>query len=344
MDKDKLRILFLGPITFNPDGTPRDQMGKLIEGFKEKDYTAYSRSRVKSKPLRLLSMLFFMLRVNTYDAVYIQSFGFLSFVFEDVVSRVARIFQKKILFTVRGGAFMEFAERKPKWVKRVFSRADVITTPSLFLKQQLETLNFQIHYIPNFTDLTNFQFDRSNVKPYSILWVRSFEPIYHPELAIESFAKIKESYPQATLTMIGRDRGGLASARQRMQELNVEKDVRIVGYVPNNELFKYYQTHQVFLTTTRYESFGVAIFEAASCGVPNISVDVGEIPLIWKDKESIMLAKRNAQECADKIAEVFNDPDLEKRLSKNAKINSEKYSWDRIWPKWQEVSQSLIRM
>ena len=319
-------------------------MGKLVEGFKMEGYTAYSKSRIKCKPLRLLSMLFFMLRVNSYDAVFIQSFGFLSFVYEDIVSRVARIFQKKILFTVRGGAFMEFAERKPKWVKTVFSRADIVTTPSLFLKKQLETLNFQVHYIPNFTDLTNFQFDRSNVKPYSILWVRSFEPIYHPELAIESFANIKKSFPQATLTMIGPDRGGLASAKRRMQELNVEKDIWIVGYLPNNELFKYYQTHQVFLTTTRYESFGVAVFEAASCGVPNVSVDVGEIPLIWEDKESIMLAKRDAHQCAEKIAKVFNDPDLEKRLSTNAKINSEKFSWNRIWPKWQEVSQSLTKI
>lgn len=344
MVQNNLRILFLGPITYNPDGTPRDQMGKLVEVFKAKDYTAYSRSRITSKPLRLLSMLFFMLRVNTYDAVYIQSFGSLSFVFEDIVSGVAKIFQKKILFTVRGGAFMEFADCKPKWVKRVFSRADIITTPSLFLKKQLETMNFKVHYIPNFTDLSNFQFDRSNVKPYSILWVRSFEPIYHPELAIESFANIKKSFPEATLTMIGRDRGGLAPAKHRMQELKVEKDIRIIGYVPNNELSKYYQTHHVFLTTTRYESFGVAIFEAASCGTPNISVDVGEIPFIWKNKENIMLAKRDAQECAEKIAEVFNDPELEKRLSTNAKINSKKFSWERIWPKWQEVSQSLKRI
>jgi len=341
MSHKKLRILFLGPITYNPDGTPRDQMGKLVKGFAEKDYTVFSRSQIKSKPLRLLSMLFFMLKVNTYDAVYIQSFGFLSFIFEDIVSRMAKIFRKKIVFTIRGGAFMEFAERKSEWVKRVFSRADIITTPSVFLKKELENMNFEVHYVPNFTDLSNFQYDRSNVKPHSILWVRSFEPSYHPELAIESFAIIKKSFPEATLTMIGPDKGGLARAKHKMQELNVEKDIRIEGYVPNNKLFKYYQNHQVFFTTTRYESFGVAIFEAASCGTPNISVEVGEIPFIWENRHSILFAKRNAKECAKKISELFNNPDLEERLSKNAKINAERYSWEKIWPKWQKVTESL---
>jgi glycosyltransferase involved in cell wall biosynthesis len=40
------------------------------------------------------------------------------------------------------------------------------------------------------------------------------------------------------------------------------------------------------------------LVEAASCGIPCVSVSVGEIPFIWKDEEQMLFAKRDAADFA----------------------------------------------
>jgi len=42
-------------------------------------------------------------------------------------------------------------------------------------------------------------------------------------------------------------------------KLGMEFSVEIIGTVKNRDLYKYYQTHEVFLNTTSYESFRVAV-------------------------------------------------------------------------------------
>ena len=124
--------------------------------------------------------------------------------------------------------------------------------------------------------------------------MRAFHDIYHPKLAIETVANLKLRHPDVHLTMIGPDQGTLPACRDRIRELGLEDHISILGYLPNTELNQYYSSHAVYLNTTRYESFGVALIEAGSCGIPCVSTSVGEIPYIWQDGVNILLAERNA--------------------------------------------------
>jgi glycosyltransferase involved in cell wall biosynthesis len=81
------------------------------------------------------------------------------------------------------------------------------------------------------------------------------------------------------------------SKKQKTWLLNwalLEK-ITFTGPINNTELPAYYSSHSVFLNTTSYESFGMAVLEAAACGIPTVSTPVGEIPLLWKAGEEIML-------------------------------------------------------
>lgn len=334
------KVLILGPI-FNTKAGPSGQGGQLYMRLSSTKVSVSRASHFRNKILRMLHSIFAVIRIWRYNLIHLQSFGLLAFVLEDVVSIIARITGKPIIFTLRGGAFYEFYEKHPKWVRRVLNRATVITSPSFFLSSKFNELGFEIRYVPNAIELEKFLPDRAP-KRHSLLWVRAFHDIYNPELAIKTVSTLKDQYPDVHLTMIGPSQGLLDSCIELIHNLNLEKHISLLGYVPNDKLSDYYNSHQVYLNTTRYESFGVALVEAGACGIPTVSTAVGEIPLIWKDGANILLAQRDEQDFAQKITALFEDTKLYEHISSAAIKNSQKYSWSMVLPEWIALYNEII--
>jgi glycosyltransferase involved in cell wall biosynthesis len=334
------RILLIGPIFNTPSG-PSGQGGKLFSKFVEDDYFVIKASHFRNKLARFLHTIIIVMKFWRYDIILLQSFGLLAFVMEDVVSRLSVFFNKPIIFTLRGGAFFEFYKKHPKWVRKVLNRATYITSPSYFLSNKFSYEGFKVIYIPNFLDFENFKFKREVENNLTILWVRAFHDIYHPELAIETIKLLKQIYPKIKLTMIGPDQGLLDKCVILIKKYNLEDNIQILGYISNNQLQEFYHKNRTFITTTRYESFGVAIIEAGACGLPCVSTNVGEIPLIWQDNENILLANRDAKDFALKIQKVIEDDFIYEKLSNNAHKNAIKYTWENVKPLWDELIQSI---
>ena len=327
-------LLLVGPIFFK-NGYPVDQMGKLKFKLINEGYSVMSVSIYRNRLLRLLDTVFSMIfKFYSYDVVIIQCFSFKAFILEDIASFIASIFKKKVIITIRGGAFLVFSEKNPCWVKRVFNRANLITTPSIFLRNELHLLGYKINHTSNFIDIDRFDYNYKFNEAKKILWVRAFHEIYRPDLAIESFRIVKQKYPSATLTMIGPDQGDLDKTLQLIKTHNLNDSIFILGIIDNIFLPDYYSEHSVFITTTKYESFGVAIFEAASSGIPIVSTCVGEIPFLWKDSHDILFSDGSPLDFASKIFRVFEDRKLAENLSKNARENAEKHTWESVKNKW----------
>ncbi|HCN36595.1 MAG TPA: hypothetical protein DIS94_02640, partial [Bacteroidetes bacterium] len=80
-----------------------------------------------------------IINIKKYDILILQVYGNFSFYYEDIISFISKASGKKIIFTIHGGSFGEFFDRKKSWVQRVLSRADVITVPSEFMFNNLES-------------------------------------------------------------------------------------------------------------------------------------------------------------------------------------------------------------
>jgi glycosyltransferase involved in cell wall biosynthesis len=332
----RIKVLFIGTFLSKKRGT-KGIAESLSERLKEEGVSTRLSSCYENKVIRmfdiLLSIFFFRGRI-----VHIDVFSGSAFNIADLASSLAKFRKKKILMTLHGGRLPEFSGSNMPRIKRIFERTDKILTPSMFIQEHFRKLGFKVEYLPNSIDLSNFRFDRTTMKPNSLLWVRAFTSIYNPEVPIKLLASLKEKYPDCTLTMIGPDRGLMEKCKELADSLGVSKDISFLGSVPNNELYAYYQTHAVYLNTTSYESFGVAVVEAASCGIPIVSNNVGEIPYLWNHKENIMLVENNSFSMyCDCINELFDSSDLSSKLSINARKKSERFNWPEIKNEWLNI-------
>ncbi len=328
----KRSILQVGPFILP------DQLPKLYNHFKTDGFVVYKKSTIKNRYFRFLdTILFLVFSIRKYDVVIIHTFGFFSFFLEYPTILIAHFFKKRLVLYIHGGAFIDFYEKYEFFVKRYILLADIIATPSHFLRIGLENKGYLINVIPNTIDSEIFYFTNSVKRPFSILWVRAFHEIYQPFLVLDILNCLKEKYPNINITMIGPDQGLLADFISKVKDNSLEKYITIAGRVDNNELVKYYNTHQVFLTTTKFESFGVAILEAARCKIPQVSTSVGEIPLMWENGIEILLCESNGLSLSHQIDKLFNSEELRNNIAEAAYFKSLRYDWEFVKSLWYNI-------
>lgn len=292
-------------------------------------------SKFENKIFRLLEIVIGVI-FYSYEKMHIDTYSGNAFRIAEIATFFGKLRKKKIIINLRGGALPDFYENGNQLrFKKLFKKVDLVLSPSKYLQEFLKKKKLKVVYLPNSINIKSFPFNRNKIIPFSLLWVRAFTEIYNPELAVKTLYEVKKEFPLSRLTMIGPDKGLLSDVTRLVKKLNLQDSVDILGPINNDDLYKYYQTHSIFLNTTSYESYGVAVMEAASCGIPIISTSVGELPFLWKDNENILLIEKfDKQIMANAVFCLFKSNDLCLKLSKNAKLNSENYDWKNIYPKW----------
>lgn len=331
-------ILFVGTFQSSRNQT-KDVVETIALELEKEGFSIKLTSFHSNKLLRLLDILLSIIFFKG-EFIHINTFSDQAFIIAELGSWLAKYRHKKVILTLHGGKLNEFERKNSARVQKVFDRAYRLCTPSLFLKEYFEKLNFVVHHIPNPLTLEKFPFKEKKdpINQYRILWVRAFGEIYRPNLAIQVLYTVRKSIPFATLTMIGPDKGLLNDCRQLALELKLEKYIEFAGPIPNHELHKYYHSHDCYINTPKYESFGVALMEAASCGIPIVSVSVGEIPYLWRHEHSIRLATKQDAECiATEVMFLAQNPSIGFAQAKNANAIVGQYEWRNIRYKWIDI-------
>ena len=97
--------------------------------------------------------------------------------------------------------------------------------------------------------------------PY-VLAVSTREPRKNLPTLVEGFRLLRQARPELTLALVG-------AAGWEPRSLEGE-GVRLLGYVPNDELAGLYRGAAAFAYPSRFEGFGLPVVEALACGVPAV--------------------------------------------------------------------------
>jgi glycosyltransferase involved in cell wall biosynthesis len=334
--KQAKNLLFIGSFLSSKDGTlgPAERLIFYLG----KDYNIKACSRVKNKFFRFFDILI-SVSFWKYDILHVDVFSGKAMLYAFIAIAVAKLRSKKIITNLHGGKLPYISPKKNQLLNRILKGSDKIITPSQYLHSFFTEQGFEIRYLPNFIDTGLFPFKPfKEFRDHRILWIRALSPEYNPDIAIRAIYLLKERYPEISLTMIGPDKGESDRCRKLIRELGIYENIRMVGMVSNNELIDYFHSHDVFINTPSYESFGLGVLEAVSAGIPVVSFRVGEIPFLWRNEEEVLLCdKQTPDALADKIAEVFNSPEKTKSMVLNAKNKAMNFSWQNIHKRWKDL-------
>jgi glycosyltransferase involved in cell wall biosynthesis len=151
---------------------------------------------------------------------------------------------------------------------------------------------------------------------------------------IIAFSLLRKEIKKVKLIICG-DGEELNECKTLVEKLGLNDLVSFTGNV--RDINKYYAISDIFVTTTQFEGFGLALTEAMSAGIPVIAFDAPYLAvLIHNDYNGYLIKDRDHKEMARKIAALINDDVLYKKLSLNAVDICDKYSMENINAIWME--------
>lgn len=132
-----------------------------------------------------------------------------------------------------------------------------------------------------------------------------------------------------------RSTNGQPKELKRLEEvrklLKLKAYVRFVGKKTAKELPYYYNSAEMVILPSQYESFGMVAAEAFACGVPVIITDVTGMSDLLDQEHSFMLTSAgNPIRLARKIENLLTNKKEHKRLSKDVLKKVRGLSWENV--------------
>jgi glycosyltransferase involved in cell wall biosynthesis len=95
--------------------------------------------------------------------------------------------------------------------------------------------------------------------------------------------------------------------------------VNFIGKIPNSELPKYYNEHEIYLLVSEYEGNPKTLIEAMACGCSVIGTDVVGINSIITNYDNGILTELSSQSIKNAIIELLNNEELRVKISMSAR-------------------------
>ena len=162
-----------------------------------------------------------------------------------------------------------------------------------------------------------------------MLVVGTLEPRKNLLRALECYQELNEDIrAQYPLVIAGMRGWNLEHFAPRLQGMVDKGQVRLLGYVPENELYHIYSGAKLFLFPSKYEGFGLPPLEAMASGVPVIASNRASIPEVVGDA-GILLEPDDTVSWSKSIDELLRDEQRYRVLSQRSLTRSADFTWGR---------------
>jgi glycosyltransferase involved in cell wall biosynthesis len=152
---------------------------------------------------------------------------------------------------------------------------------------------------------------------FELIFVARFVPNKCLLETITACQIVKEKGFRFKLICIG-DGETRSEAENSVTKLELENEVEFTGYIPENDVSKYFFNSDILLFPTRFgEGFPNAFFKAVAAGMPIVSTRFRAARDFLKDGKHYLACTSEPANIAEKIIELIESKELRKSISEN---------------------------
>lgn len=190
--------------------------------------------------------------------------------------------------------------------KKVFTNSSRNFAVSNFFAEKLKSkFNVNVDIFHNLIDTDYFYPNRKKKKEeFIFITVGNLVKIKNQKLMIDAFSKAFKEQNNVKLYIIGK--GELYEQLQTyIKQLELEKQIKLLGYKSRKEIVEYLNDSDVFISTSKFETFSIAVIEAMSMSMPIICTNFGGIISEIIDLEDCFITDHNIEELVNVMKHVF---------------------------------------
>jgi glycosyltransferase involved in cell wall biosynthesis len=141
---------------------------------------------------------------------------------------------------------------------------------------------------------------------------------------------------------LGRDVEAAAQLRHEIKASGLDSRVTLLGALPADRVMEQYLASDLFVLASRFESYGMALAEALSHGLPVVSTTAGAIPDTVPANAGILVPPDNAPAFAHAMSRLIGDAAERCRLARNAcRAAARLPSWEESARRFATAVQSI---
>ncbi len=223
--------------------------------------------------------------------------------------------------------------------------ADGLIAQNIFDKDKIVVIHNGVK-VDRFTRVTEARIQGQRTK-FRVGTIGELAPIKDQETFLRAAAIVSARRNDVDFTIAGEDKSSAGENRRLLErligELGLTERVRIVGWA--DDVAELLRTFEVFVSSSRSESFGIAIVEAMAGGVPVVAtMTAGAREIIHADKTGMLVPIGDAEALAKAIGELLDDPKTRAHLASNALcMVSERFSLDRMIGSTEQVYLGVLK-
>lgn len=129
-----------------------------------------------------------------------------------------------------------------------------------------------------------------------------------------------------------------------LKELELKLDIRTFSNnrVTREEMVPFYQSLDCFICSSSSEHLPLPIIEAAACGVPIISTNVGIVPELIKSNENGLIVERSVDAIRAAVRILMENGEKREEFGQSIRQTIlEKWTWEHCWPAWENFFLSI---
>ncbi len=244
------------------------------------------------------------------------------------------------LLEVLPAAFTRSARLRRGLYRRSAQRAGCVLAPSAASKRDLERVYgldpARVHAIPLGVDerfRTATEDDAARVRerfglgtrPF-ILFVGKFSKRRNLPNLVRAVAALRSrGSTDHLLVLAGEDHYGLR-LEELGQAIGMGDGLRVLGFVPDDDLPALYRAAEVFAYPSDYEGFGLPVLEAMAAGTPAVTLDNSALAEVAGDA-AVLLGSAGVEELTDALERLAADPALRARYAERGRARAADFTW-----------------
>ncbi len=161
---------------------------------------------------------------------------------------------------------------------------------------------------------------------------------------LKVFEKLISNDKQYKLTLVGKSDSKNIENIINFYAKKYNKNIFVKEFLSDEELLQELSYNTFFITATRFEGFGLSIFEALASGRVGILNNIKPLNEFFSEKEVLFCDFSNTDECVIKIKQLCENHLKIQRLRENSIKVVEQFSWENIGPKIIKIYKEIINV
>jgi glycosyltransferase involved in cell wall biosynthesis len=174
-----------------------------------------------------------------------------------------------------------------------------------------------------------FELKELGLKQPYFLFVGTFEPRKNLARLLEAYSQLPQATRQETaMVLVGQNGWGGVHIPELVKQFGIEDQVKVFGYVSDQQLSALYQKARALCLPSLHEGFGLPIVEAFQYGTPVLTSNTSSM-LEVAGEAALLVDPLSTHAIHDGLLELCNNQAVYEMLSQRAKDCAKVFTWQK---------------